>query len=59
MCSDPESQTARGLKNPLAHIAAANIYCVMVTDILLGLVFVLIFFVLGGIAFAYLVKGKN
>ena len=31
----------------------------MVTDISLGLVFVLIFFVLGGIAFAYLAKGKN
>lgn len=31
----------------------------MVSDIVLALVFVAIFFALGGIAFAYLVKGKK
>ena len=31
----------------------------MVSDIILALVFVLLFFALGGIAFAYLAKGKN
>ncbi len=49
----------RSAKNPLAHSAAAHIYNLMVSDITLGLIFVSIFFVLGGIAFAYLVKGKN
>jgi hypothetical protein len=31
----------------------------MFSDIVLALVFVALFFTLGGIAFAYLVKGKN
>ena len=31
----------------------------MVSDILLALVFVFIFFALGAIAFTYLAKGKN
>jgi hypothetical protein len=31
----------------------------MVSDITLALIYVAIFFALGGIAFAYLVKGKN
>ncbi len=31
----------------------------MVTDIIIALVYVSIFFALGGIAFVYLLKGKN
>jgi len=31
----------------------------MLSDIILALVYVALFFALGGIAFAYLVKGKN
>ena len=38
---------------------AVVLLAVMLSDISLALVFVLIFFALGGIAFAYLVKGKN
>jgi hypothetical protein len=46
-------------KNPLARHPSATYQLPMLSDISIALVYVVLFFALGGIAFAYLLKGKN